>query len=278
MNPPVKLKTENKILAVLKKVLLIITSPIWFPWKLLFVRKPGQKFSEVSDKEKTFRLLRSPITKPLKLLVYLFIILVEVLVVYKVRFSPLTFPLTRNSVRDHYLTPNELIEEHPITADELTTAFEYIDTWDLDTKNKMYVIFDASIVKWAFRYASYDTTTYILHKFNTDEVFRNDIHYIVENINSIFSRAIRELPSELSADEFDFILNPLATIGSTVTDYRAVLDLTGPMGTTATEKYNLREHGTNFAPTDINKTLAMIIDFSKGTSLSAALDAAYNRH
>lgn len=268
-------KNRNKILEFFKKVFLIITSPIWFPWKVLFVRKPGHKFNEVSDKEKAFRLIRSPLTKPLKFVAFLFIILLEVLLVYKIRYSVLTFSITRNAVRDHYLTPNEVMEENPVHKDALSTAFDYIDGWDLDAKNKMYVIFDADIIKWAFDYSSEATTTYILNKFNTDSTFRDDIHYIASNINSIFSRAIRELPGVLAHDEFDYILDPLATLGSTITDYRAVLDLTGPMGTTATNRYNLKPHGTTFSSRDIDKALGMIVDFSKGSPLKDAIDKAY---
>ncbi len=270
-------KEKRKLSDIVYKIFLVITSPIWFPWKVLFVRKPGDKFKDVSTEEKIFRLVRSPITKPLKLLVFLFILFVEVMIFYKVRFSVATYPITRNSVHNYYLTPNAIVEENPEQKDNLSVAFDYIDEWDLDSKNKMYVIFDAEIVKWAFRYGSYDTTDYILSRFDTDAAFRDDIHYIVANIDSIFSRALKELPNELSHDEFDFILDPLANLGSTITDYRAVLDALAPVGNTAVQKYNLKSHSHGFSTRDIEKTISMIIDFSKGTSLKEALDTAYGR-
>lgn len=257
---------------MLKKILLVITSPIWWPWKVLFFRKEGDKFKDVNDKEKTIRLVTSPIVKPLKFCLYIFILLFEIMIIYKVRFSPLTLPITRGTVHKHYLAPNSLVVENPASKDALTRAFDYIDAWDTDAKNKMYVIFDAEIVKWAFEYSSYDTSNYILDKFNTDEQFRNDIHEAVSDIQTNFSRAIRELPSILSHDEFDFILDPFATLGGVVMDYRAVLDLANSMGDTATQKYNLSVHGAEFDHEDIDHVLSMIIDFSKGTSLREAID------
>ena len=193
-------KSSNKVLKVIKMILLIITAPIWFPWKVLFVRKESKKFKNVSTPKKVFRILRSPITKPLKFMIFLTIIGIELVLVYKVRYSPVTYTFTRASVHNYYLkgdtSKNKLMGIPSVKAvdvndyyDELKIAFNYIDKWDLDSKNKMYVVLDADITKIGFKYMDRKSVEHVLNRFNTDEQFREDIKYIAKNVNKIISRA-----------------------------------------------------------------------------------------
>ena len=69
---------------VIKIIFLVITSPIWLPWRLLFVRRKGRKFNEVNTVTKVFRILRSPITKPLKFALFIFILVVEISLINKI--------------------------------------------------------------------------------------------------------------------------------------------------------------------------------------------------
>lgn len=66
---------NNKVWQKIKPIFLFVTFPIWYPWKLLFIKKEGNKFKDVDSQTKIFRIIRAPITKSLKLVCYIFIIL-----------------------------------------------------------------------------------------------------------------------------------------------------------------------------------------------------------
>lgn len=234
--PHDKLEDEknNKFLKVLKIILLVITAPIWLPWKLLFVRRKGHKFKDVSTPIKVFRVLRSPITLPLKFIVFTLIIGLEIFVGYKIRFSPVTYPITRASVHNYYLqkSSKSLMGINEVDAivlsdhyDEFKTAFDYIDKWDMDSKNKMYVILDAQITKFYFQLLDDKTTSHLFDRFNNDEDFREDIRLVVKNINKSLNRIIKELPKEVSdSEEIEDFLKPATNMGGMI-DYRQVLDI-----------------------------------------------------
>lgn len=258
--------TRAKILKVLKTILLAITSPVWFPWKVLFVRKKGNKFSDVSTGKKIFRLVRSPITKTLKLALFLCIIGIEVLLIYKVRYSIMTYPLTRSSAREHYLK-DELPEDY---SKELSTAFDHIDDWDLDSKNKMYVILDSEIVKMSLEHTDDNTAKDLFNKFNENAEFREDVRYATKNINDILSRAVKELPSSLDSDELNTVLEPLATVGSSTIDYKVALDVLGATVKTYAKEEGLDDEKIKVDSQTLDSTIDMIINYSKGMSLKEA--------
>lgn len=279
----------NRVWNVIKKILIIITSPIWYPWKLLFVRSEEKKFKNVSTKTKVFRIIRGFITKPAKFAVYVFIISLEVLLIYKLRYSPVTYHFTRNRVHSYYLQKESLadnilgvvkmkasnIENH---NEEIKTAFSYIDNWSLDEKNKMYVLLDAKITKLAFKYTDDESISYVLNKFNTNEKFRDDIKYAAKNVNNILSRAIREFPSAYPYDEIN-MFNPVFTLGSYAVDYREVLDALGLISDTVlgSSEYEITEEA-KFRAEDIDLFTEMIIDFNNGMSIKEAYDKANKKY
>lgn len=268
-------KDTNKVWKVIRMILLIITSPVWFPWKVLFVRKPGNKFSEVSTGKKIFRIVRSPITKTLKLAVFLCIIGLEVLLVYKARYSVLTYNFTKNSVQDYYLSSKGDVNEE--YTESLKQAFDHIDDWDLDSKNKMYVVFDSDIMKTTIDAMPEDTTKHFLDRFNDDEDFREDIKDVAKNINGTLSRAVKELPETIDSDELNAILKPITTAGSAVVDYRAILDAAGSLATTAMKDTDMDLTKVDLKPNELDASLAMIINYSQGMSLEEAYFKA-NEH
>ncbi len=266
-------KQVNKTLEIIKKVFIILTSPIWFPWKLLFFRRKGRKFNEVNISTKVFRILRSPITKTLKFALFIGIIGLEIILLYKVRYSPVTYPITRSSVHNYYLNGNSnttesskynTIENY---KDDFKQIFGYIDKWDLNTKNKMYVVFDSDAAKIFFKYTDDKTVSYILNKFNNDEQFRENIKFIATNINNILSRIVRELPSE-SFNELEVLLGPIANIGSFATDYTVALDIAGRLGKWVIGEDNIQEKSITLEPSSLEQCIQVIIDFSKGEPLS----------
>lgn len=266
-------------------IFLIITSPVWFPWKVLFVRKESKKFRNVSTPKKVFRILRSPITKPLKFMVFLVIIGIEIIVVYKVRYSPVTYTITRASVHNYYLKgenkkmmglTNVNAASVELYYDELKEAFSYIDSWDLDSKNKMYVVLDADITKIGFKYMDRRSIEHVLNRFNTDETFREDVKYIAKNVNKIISRAVKEFPEAVPYRDFDFILIPVSKAVSTGVDYRAILDI---FGSSARQVLNdpRFETNDNYEADDemiemIDASIDMVVRFSKGASIREAYD------
>lgn len=262
----------QKIIDGIKIFFLIITAPIWFPWKLLFVRKEGNKFKDVDSSTKVFRLVRSPITKPLKFVVFLLVIALEVLIVYKVRYSALTLPFTRRSVQTYYLGNNTRIEgiteeENDIIQSEYQKVFDYIDKWNLTEKNRMYVLLDSEAVKLSFKYIDAETITYILNKFNNDEVFRNDVNYFVANINQTLSRIIKEAPKD-QLDRLQNFLGPITGITSLVMDYAEAVDILGTVFNWAVGEYQLKENSIHVSPNDLETSMRAGIDYSKGKSLN----------
>ena len=275
--------TLKKIGHVLLKIFIIITSPIWFFWKILFVRKPEKKFKNVSMPKKVFRIVRAPITLPLKFICFMFIISLEIVVIYKVRYSYVTYPLTRSAVYNYYTKGvtkiDSLMGIKPVYAvdindhkEEFKKAFSYIDKWDLDSKNKMYVALDAEVTKLSFKFIDDKTTSYILNKFNTDEVFRENMHNIVKNINSLIRRFIREYPEQVPFDDFDFIINSVASVGSLSVDYRQVLDIAGSILKFMIKEYNVEITEMEIPEEDINIMIDAATTYSKGKSIKETYD------
>ncbi len=268
---------------ILLKILIIITFPIWFFWKILFVRKPEKKFKNVSMSKKVFRIVRAPITLPLKFICFMFIISLEIVVVYKVRYSFATYPLTRMAVYNYYTKGVNKIDSlmgiEPVYAvdindhkEEFKKAFSFIDKWDLNSKNKMYVVLDAEVTKLSFKFIDDKTTSYILNKFNTDEVFREDIHNIAKNINSLIKRFIREYPEQVPFDDFDFIINSVASVGSLSVDYRQVLDVAGPILKWIIKEYNVEITETEIPEDALNMMIDAMTVYSKGKSIKETYD------
>ena len=271
-----KVEKTNKIWKIIKTILLIITSPIWFPWKVLFVRRPGNKFSEVSTSKKILRIVRSPITKTLKLALYLCIIGLEVLLVYKARYSVLTYTFTKKSVQSYYLNSKEDASDD--YTESLKQAFDYIDDWDLDSKNKMYVVFDSDIMKTTINSLPEDTSKHFLDRFNDDEEFRSDIKDVAKNINDTLSRAVKELPETIESDELNSVLKPITTVGSAAVDYRVVLDAAGTFATTAMKETDMDITKVDLKPNELDASLAMIINYSQGMSLEEAYFKANEKY
>lgn len=259
----------QKIWRVIKIILLVITAPIWGPWKLLFFRKEGRKFSEVDSKTQTLRLVRSPITKPLKFVLFLAIIFLEVLIVHKVRYSVLTYPLTKNAVVNYYLNENrvELEGIDDNYKESFQTAFDYIDEWSLDEKNKMNVILDSDVVKDSLKYATNETISYALNKFNNDEAFRENVRLVVKNINSTITRFINEIPRD-DFDRLNNFLKPIISVGSWAIDYAGALDIGGAVFNWSIGEYNIKEKSLNAKPEDIEKSIKTMVDYSNGASLN----------
>lgn len=258
---------------VIKIILLVITAPVWGPWKLLFVRKEGRKFNEVDSKTKTLRLIRSPFTKTFKFIVFVGIIFLEILIIHKVRYSVVTYPLTKNAVVNYYLNENrvELEGMDENYKDLFQTAFDYIDEWSLDEKNKMNVILNSDVVKDSLKYATNDTISYVLNKFNTDEGFRENVRNVVKNINSIVTRFINEIPRD-DFDRLNTFLKPIISVGSWAIDYAGALDIGGAVFNWAIGEYNIQEKSLNAKPEDIEKSIKTMVDYSNGSSLQTVLN------
>lgn len=263
---------------VIKLILLVITSPIWLPWKILFVRRKGRKFHEVSTSVKVFRILRSPFTKPLKFALFVFILFIEISLINKIRYSPITYTITRSSVHSYYLKENNNkkllslsedvyaieLEKH---YDEFKTAFAYIDEWSLTEKNKMYVILDSKAVKYVFKYAADEDITYLLTRFNTDENLRTDIKDLVKNINKLISRGLGEVDALLSEEsrEVRILLDPFTIIGKNL-DYTVFLNTAGNM----IELVESQSNPSTMKPNrqdDLEEMIDTIIKYSKGATL-----------
>lgn len=278
----------QKVLNVIWKIIKIITSPVWFPWKVLFVRKEERKFKNVDTKTKVFRIVRSPITKPLKFCVYIFIIFIEVLAVYKIKYSPVTYVMTRSSVHNYYLkepsATDRLLGIENVSAveladyrDDFKKAFDYIDKWNLSEKNKMYVVFDANITKMFFEYASDDMTHYLLNRFNTDESFRDDMRLIAKDINKILSRLLKEFPKEVPYyHDFDIILNPVLAVSSTAVDYRAILDVCGSVAKMM--ESDLSQDTSHYDDEELNLIVDTVTTYAKGSSIKETYDYINNKY
>lgn len=263
---------------IIKLILLIVTFPVWFPWKILFVRRKGRKYREVSTPVKVFRILRAPITKPLKFAIFIFILFIEISCLYKVRYSPITYTITRASVHNYYLKEESETKLLSLVDDvyasdlskhreEFKTAFSYIDEWGLSEKNKMYVILDSKAVKYVYKYAADEDVTYLLTRFNTDENLRNDIKNLVTNINKLITRGFNEVNDLIPKNnkEIKVLLEPFTTLGKTL-DYTVLLNTIGntielveSQSTPSTMQPNKKE--------DLEYMIDTIIKYSKGAHL-----------
>lgn len=278
---PIEEKQEKKkvtIGGIIKLILLIITAPVWFPWKVLFVRRKGRKFNEVSSSVKVFRILRSPITKPLKFALFIFILFIEISCLYKIRYSPITYTITRASVHDYYLkseSDNKLLDfGYDVYAidlnkhtEEFKTAFSYVDEWDLSEKNKMYVILDSKAMKYVFKYAADEDITYLLTRFNTEENLRNDIKDLVKNINKLINRGLSEATEMVpeNSQEFKLLLAPFTTLGKAL-DYTVMLNTAGNMIELVESQSNPSTMKPN-KKSDLDFMIDTIIKYSKGAKL-----------
>ncbi len=273
----------NKIGHIILKIFIIITSPIWFFWKLLFVRKPENKFKNVSTSKKVFRLVRAPITLPLKFICFAFIISIELLIIYKVRYSPLTYHFTRNSVYNYYVKETNTVEEllgiTPVYAanidnhrEEFKKAFAYIDEWDLNAKNKMYVILDSDFIKYALKEIDSRNVSYILNRFNTDAEFRARVSRSCKNVNNFMHRFIRELGEYIDLSIFNFLFESVANLTSLNLDYRQVLDILGTAYKLAFNSSDYNGKETYTPEYCLDMAMDFIEVYSDGKSLKETLD------
>lgn len=284
---PKKAKKKITPWSIIKMILLIITSPIWFPWKILFVRRKGNKFKDVSLVKKIFRIVRFPITKTIKFTLFLFIIGVEVTLVYKLRYSPITYTITRSSVHKYYLKEdnnktellglidNVYASDIAKHYDEFKTAFDYIDTWDLKDKNKMYVILNADLTKMFFKYFPDDHISFILDKFNDDETFRTNVKYIVQDINKILSRLMKELPTLVPYEEIQVVIQPIASATSVSMDYAVVLDALGGIIKPFESEFEITDNNVTMSEEEVeyyNLFIDIMVDYSRGKSLKTIYD------
>ncbi len=212
----------------IKKVVLAIlkwgTSPIWFPWKVLFVRKPGKKFNEVDTKIKTFRVVRSPITMPLKFLLYVFIILVEVLIVYNVK-TLLSTPFVRDNVQKYYISNNtkdlDKSQKEKLEA-KYEEMFSKIDKMPSKAKKNFYAVMDSSVVKTVFKNADAEVQEHLLDRFNNEEDVRKSIEYSAQNMNTLIPKYISG-----SIDEDDTPAGLAVALTSKTIDTNLILDIAG---------------------------------------------------
>ncbi len=286
------MEVVKKIMKVISKIFIIITSPLWYPWKLLFFRKEGKKFKDVSVSIKVFRILKSFITIPLKFILFMMVVAVEVLLLYKVRFSVVTYPITRAFVHNYYLKDTTFarsilgidtvfaVDDYGPHKEELKKAFEYIDNWGLDEKNKMYVLLDARITKIGFRLINDDTISDVINRFNTEESFREDIKFAAKNVNSILQRGIKQFPEQVNIQELNTVLSPILTISSYTIDYREVLDVLGTIANFMLNdsSYEANKENNSFTKEEIYDALDMVIYFAKGKSIKEAYDIINARY
>ncbi len=270
----------KKVGKILLKIFIILTSPVWFVWKVLFVRKPEKKFKNMPTGIKVWRVIRSFVTKPLKFAVFIFIIGLEVVALYKVRYSPVTYTITRSSVQNYYLKEESVTEQllgiHSVLAaplqnhrDEFKEAFSYIDTWDLGAKNKAYVLLDATLTKRMVEYIDDETLTYLLNKFNTNETFREDVRYAVDNINKILARGLREIPTDLDFGDatLNSLVSPITSVSSVAVDYRTILDAALPLFDYALKESPVKKHSIHIKKDDLDFAIDVLIYYSKGATL-----------
>lgn len=211
----------NKVWKVVKVILLGITSPIWFPWKVLFVRKKGRKYSEVPTNVKIFRILRSPFTKTLKFCVYLLIIGVEIIAIYKVSNSFVSYPIKKRNVQSYYLD----YASQNSNKEEFETSFLYIDDWSFKAKENIYTFFDSKIVKKIFENANEDTVNHFLNRFNNDKEFRDNVESLVANSNALVSRTVKEYKDKIDAGSFQSTANMIVNTTSYVVDFNMLFDV-----------------------------------------------------
>ncbi len=172
---------KNNIWLIIKNILKWITSPIWFPWKILFVRKETKKFESVNTPTKIFRILRSPITIPLKFILYLVIIILEISLIYQIKNFAIA-PFVRNDVKDYYITNNNL---------EYETMFNIVDDQNIVTKNNFYTVMDSTLIKRVISEIPEDALSNLITTFNNDLKFQEAILHNIENINTVIPNIIK---------------------------------------------------------------------------------------
>ncbi len=257
----------NEILSTIKKILkiafLTITIPFWGPWKLLYGFKKKQKESYALK----------PLVNTLKFFVFLIIIVLEFFAFHKVLYSPLTYPITRNSVRSYYLNGSKLELEgiDKDKVDDFDKMLSYIDTWELDEKNKMNVILNSNLMKDVLKYTDNTTIYYIIDKFNNEESFRNDLKTFIKNIDKNLSRFIKEIPDK-DMERLNTFLNPIIAVSSWAIDYAGALNIGGAVFDWAVDKYSIREKSLSVSGTDLEKGIKTGKDFDKGASLKTVTD------
>lgn len=252
----------NKIIdtigKILKIIFLTITIPFWGPWKLLYGFKKGE--------EKSYSLL--PLVNTLKFVVFLMLIILELFAFHKVLYSPITYPFTRNFVRNYYLNGSILeaegIDKNKI--DSFETMLGYIDEWEIEEKNKMSVILNSDFMKDVLKYTDNTTIYYVLDKFNNDEVFRDDLKAFIKNIDKNLTRFIKEIPDE-ELERLNTFLNPIIAVGSWAIDYAGALNIGGAVFDWAVNKYNIAEKSLHVNSFDLEKGIKTGNDFNDGASL-----------
>lgn len=255
------------IVKIIKKIFIIITSVVWFPWKVLFIKKEGNRLKDIDGAKKVFRIVRAPFTKTLKFLIFLAIIGLEILIVYKIRYSILSYPLTKSSVENYYLSNEKMNEEE---KESLREMFSHVDDWDLDSKNKAYVIFDTKLIKTGFQQIDSATRDLFIDKFNDDEDFREDVHYLTKNVDHILSRAIKELPKSIDDDSLNAVIAPLTNVGASAIDYRAALDILGTVSDTLMKDGTISDIDIELDEKELDSTMDMLIKYAQGMSLEEA--------
>lgn len=252
---------ENIVIKVLKIILIVLIFPIWLPWKLLF----GRKSSESPKTRKIFLNI-------VKSFAFILILLVEVFLAHKIRYSPLTYGFTNASVRDYYLNENRLVLDgmDEDIKDSFEKALSYIDTWDMDERNKMNVILDSNLVKNFLKYTDNKTIDYILNKFNNDSNFREDFRDFIKNIDKNLSRFFKEIPEE-DMDRLNSFIAPIVSVASWAIDYAGALNIGNSVFEWEVSKHNVGEKSLSASKNDIEKSIRTGLDFNQGASLETVV-------
>lgn len=252
----------NKIIdaigKILKVIFLTITVPFWGPWKLLYGFKKEQKES--------YTLL--PLVNSLKFVAFLVLIILEFFAFHKILYSPITYPFTRNSVRNYYLNENKLELEgiDKDKVDDFEKMLAYIDEWDLDEKNKMNVILNSDFMKDVLKYTDNQTIYYVIDKFNNEESFRNDLKVFVKDIDKNLTRFIDEIPDE-ELNRLNAFLNPIIAVSSWAIDYAGALNIGGAVFDWSVKEYTIAEKSLHVSGADLEKGIKTGKDFNNGASL-----------
>lgn len=262
----------SKIWKVIRIILLGITSPIWFPWKVLFVRKKGRKYSEVDTKTRVFRILRSPLTKPLKFCVYLLIISAEFLVIYKASNSFVSYPFKKSSVQSYYLNYASMNNY----KEEFEKTFDYIDDWSFSAKGNMYTFYNSKVVKTIFEKANPDTVNHFLNKFNNDKEFRDNIESVVTNSNKLVKRLVSEYKDEIDAGPYQSTFDMIVNTTSYVVDFDMLFDIADTVLDYVDES-DLNEL-KKLEPNMVDALFEASFNYNNGQSLEDAINNANKKY
>lgn len=265
MNKDKKNNNEKSFLDIVfdivKFFFLAITSPIWFPWKLLF-RKNKEK------ERGTLEIASTAVLNTLKFVLFVSVIFIELIAIHKIRYSVLTYPLTRNSVREHYLNGSKLLDDgiEEEKREDFEKMLSYIDAWDLDERNKMHVILDSGFISDCLKYVDNETIFYVVDKFNNEQSFRDDVKEFIKEINPTVTRFINEIPKS-DMERLDAFLAPIITVSSWAIDYAGVLNIGGAVFDWAINEYDIKEKSLHASGSDIEKGISTGLDFQNGKSL-----------